>query len=261
MAKLKHFRILYIKHFVIIITIVSLFSCKQTPAPLTSVVGAELPIDSTAAIVQEISDFIEPYNQRVNAILDSTLAYAPYPITKIDGVYNTTAGNLMADIMLSEANAVFNTRSGKHIDFVLMNHGGIRAGISKGKVSARTAYEVMPFENSISVVELTGESVLELIDYLVKSKRAHPLAGIQIVLNSNNSVNSIKIQGKPFDKNAIYYVATSDYLVSGGDKMVFFKDGLSFTTLDYKIRNAMIDYFSNVDTLLPKVDNRYYKLD
>ena len=142
-----------------------------------------------------------------------------------------------------------------------MNHGGIRAGITKGNISARTAYEVMPFENSISVVELTGTSVLELIDYLIKSKRAHPLAGIQIVLNSNDSVNSIKIQGKPFDKNSIYYVATSDYLVSGGDDMVFFKDGLSFTTLDYKIRNAMIDYFSKVDTLSPIIDDRYYKLN
>lgn len=261
MAKLKHFRILYIKHFVIIITIIALASCKQSPISLTSVVGSELTIDSTAALTQEILDFIEPYNQRVNAVLDSTLAYAPYTISKVDGVYNTTAGNLMADIMLSEGDAVFKTRTGKHIDFVLMNHGGIRAGITKGNISARTAYEVMPFENSISVVELTGTSVLELIDYLIKSKRAHPLAGIQIVLNSNDSVNSIKIQGKPFDKNSIYYVATSDYLVSGGDDMVFFKDGLSFTTLDYKIRNAMIDYFSKVDTLSPMIDDRYYKLN
>jgi 2',3'-cyclic-nucleotide 2'-phosphodiesterase (5'-nucleotidase family) len=167
----------------------------------------------------------------------------------------------MADLILSEANPIFKIRTGKDIDFVLINHGGIRASISKGNVSARTAYEVMPFENNISVVALNGTSVLELVDYLVKSKRAHPVAGIQIILNTNDTLHSVSIQGKPLDENTLYYVATSDYLVSGGDDMVFFKNGVSFTTLEYKIRNAIIDYFSKVDTLSPKIDNRYYKLD
>lgn len=261
MAKLKHFRILYIKHFVVFITIIVLVSCKQAPTALHSITAVGLPIDSTITTVQEISDFITPYYDRVNIMLDSTLAYAPFSITKIDGKYNTTAGNLMADIMLSEANPIYNKRTGKDIDFVLMNHGGIRASISKGPVSARTAYEVMPFENSITVVALTGASVTEMIEYLIASERAHPLAGIQIVLNSDKSIRSVTIQGKPLDHKATYNIATSDYLVSGGDDMVFFKNGLSFTTLDYKIRNAMIDYFSKVDTLLPKVDDRYYQLD
>ena len=261
MAKLKHFIILNIKHFVIFITILVLACCKQQPITLRAITAEQLPIDSTATAVEGIAQFISPYRKRVDAVLDSALAYAPYTISKTDGKYNATAGNLMADIMLSEANPIFKLRTGKDIDFVLMNHGGIRASISKGNVSSRTAYEVMPFENSISVVELDGESVLALVNYLITSKRAHPISGIQVILNADESLNSINIQGKPFDKNGKYYVATSDYLVSGGDDMVFFKNGLSFTSLDYKIRNAMIDYFSKVDTLLPKVDDRYYKLD
>jgi hypothetical protein len=55
-------------------------------------------------------------------------------------------------------------------------------------------------------------------------------------------------------------VATSDYLVTGGDNMTFFTEALSKTETDYKIRNAIIDYFSKVDTLTPKVDLRYYQL-
>jgi len=55
-----------------------------------------------------------------------------------------------------------------------------------------------------------------------------------------------------------YNVATSDYLVSGGDNMGFFKNNTSVTNTDYLIRNAMIDYFKKVDTLAPKVDNRFY---
>ncbi|SRR6056297_4169594 len=261
MAKLKHFPILYIKHFVIFITFICFDSCKDSNTNLIAIEGAQLSIDSTAASVQSIENFVKPYRERIDVILDSALAYAPYTISNSDGKYNSSAGNLMADIIRSEGDPIFRKRSGNSIDFVLMNHGGIRASISKGNVTERTAYEVMPFENYISVVGLKGTSVLELVDYLVKSKRAHPVSGIQILLNKDDTVKSISIQGKPLENDKVYNVATSDYLVSGGDDMVFFKNGVSFTTLDYKIRNAMIDYFSKVDTLTPKIDDRFYKMD
>lgn len=261
MAKLKHFIDLNIKHFVIYLTITLFFSCKQAPNTLSEIEAKQIPVDSSLVSVKEVADFITPYHTHVNATLDSTLAYAPYKITKTDGVYNTTAGNLMADIVLEQATPIFKNRTGKVLDFVLLNHGGIRSIISKGNVSARTAYEVMPFENSIAVVSLEGTAVLDMIAYLIKSKRAHPVAGIEIVLNDDDTLHSLQIQGKPFVKDKTYYVATSDYLVSGGDNMVFFKDAKNTTDIDYKIRNAMIDYFTKVDTLAPKVDNRYYKLD
>lgn len=260
MAKLKHFKILKIKHFVVFTTISVFVSCSQSPKGLYSIKGLEIPVDSSYTEVEEIKNFILPYHNRVDEVLDSTLAYAPFKISKTDGLYNTTAGNLMADLMLSEAGPIFKKRTGKDLDFVLMNHGGIRSIISKGNVSAGTAYEVMPFENNISVVELDGKGVKGLVNFLVSSKRPHPVAGIQIILNADDSINTINIQGKPFDENRNYNIATSDYLVSGGDDMVFFKNALNVTEIDYKIRNAMIDYFKKVDTLAPVIDNRYYKL-
>ena len=260
MAKLKHFGILNIKHYVIFITIISLISCKNTPEHLTELTGKQIAIDSSFTSVDSIQDFIQPYHDRVESILDSTLAYAPYVISKSDGKFNTTAGNLMADIVLSETNPIFKKRTGHDIDMVLLNHGGIRSIISKGNVTSRTAYEVMPFENSVVVVELKGESLMKMVDYLIKSKRAHPIAGAQIILNNDNTVNTFTVGGKPLDKNKSYYIATSDYLVTGGDNMGFFKDAISKTETDYKIRNAMIDFFSKVDTLAPKVDLRYYQL-
>ncbi|MFS4457071.1 5'-nucleotidase C-terminal domain-containing protein [Maribacter sp. 2304DJ31-5] len=261
MAKLTLFRVLKIKHFVIFITFTFLISCGNRTPKLSEVVSEQIEINTSYPAVDSIEQFILPYQDRINNILDSTLAYAPYRISKEDGPYNTTAGNLMADILLSEAGPVFKKRTGKNIDFVLMNHGGIRSVISKGHVSARTAYEVMPFENSITVVSFSGASVRKLVNYVIWSKKAHPIAGIQIVLRSDGSLDHINIQGKPLDMNRYYNVATSDYLVSGGDDMVFFKDARKIFALDYKVRNAMIDHFKKVDTLLPKIDNRYYRLN
>ena len=261
MTKLKHFGCLKIKHFVLFVTLIGMTACRQSPDRPTNIEGKQLIVDSTYAVVDSISNFILPYHNHVDKMLDSTLAYASLDISKTDGFYNTTAGNLMADIILEQAAPIFKSRTGKNLDFVLLNHGGIRSSISKGKVSARTAFEVMPFENNTVVVELKGQSVKEMLDYLIRSKRAHPIAGIQLVLNKDDSIKSLTIQGVPFDEKKSYYVATSDYLVSGGDDMVFFKDAMEVTDIDYMIRNALIDYFTKVDTLAPKVDLRYYKIE
>ncbi len=251
---------LFLKHFVFFITIVLCFACKQERLKLTEIQANRVEIDSTHPQIDSINTFVAPYRNRINTVLDSTLTYAPKTLTKDDGALNSSAGNLMADIVWSEANPVFNKRTNKNIDFVLLNHGGIRAIISEGNVSARTAYQVMPFENTIVVVELSGDSVLELAHYLAKSQRAHPIAQFQLILDQNNDINTIRIQGEKFNKNHNYYVATSNYLVSGGDNMNFFKNALSITETDYLIRNAMIDYFKKVDTLKAKIDNRFIKL-
>ncbi|MCJ7466285.1 MAG: 5'-nucleotidase C-terminal domain-containing protein [Maribacter sp.] len=252
---------LNIKHFVVFITITLCVSCKQGIPALLKIEGKQVVIDSTFRAIDSIDAFVSPYRIHINKVLDSALAFAPKPISKDDGRYNTTAGNLMADIVMAQVSPIFKSRTGRNIDFVLLNHGGIRSIISEGKVTARTAYEVMPFENSIVVAELSGKSVLDLIAYLVNSGRPHPISGMQIILNKDNSLKSLTIQGKPFDEKRTYNVATSDYLINGGDHMDFFKDAIQTMDIDYFIRNAMIDYFGKVDTLAPVVDNRFFKLN
>ena len=251
---------LKIKLFVIYITFLWVASCKKETSTLSRIDAKLIKIDSTLTTIDSIETYIAPYRKRINEVLDSTLAYAPKLITKEIGTYNTAAGNLMADIVLSEANPIFKSRNGKEIDFVLLNHGGIRSIISSGNVSARTAYEVMPFENSIVVVELSGKSVLEMVGFLINSKRAHPIAGMQIILDRTNQLKSLKIQNEPFIEKRNYFVATSDYLVTGGDDMGFFRDTLNSINTDYMIRNAMIDYFKKVDTVKSVIDDRFYKL-
>jgi len=44
-------------------------------------------------------------------------------------------------------------------------------------------------------------------------------------------------------------VGTNDYLSNGGDNMNFFKKGVQKFDLDYKLRNILIDYFKEVDTI------------
>ncbi|MCK0159820.1 5'-nucleotidase C-terminal domain-containing protein [Allomuricauda sp. F6463D] len=254
-------RNLIIKQFVTCVTFCVFISCKSDTVQLTEVKGKQIPIDSTISHMDSISSFVTPYRIRINEILDSTLAYAPKPLLLNDGKRNTSMGNLMADIVFKETVPIFKTRTGNDLDFVVLNYGGVRSIISEGNVSARNAYEVMPFENYIEVVELSGSATRQLINFVAKASRRHPVSGIQIITDKNRSLESVNIQGQPFDESRNYYVATSDYLVSGGPSVGFFNEIISITETDYLLRNAIIDHFKKVDTLKAVVDDRIIQLD
>lgn len=208
-----------------------------------------------------IENFIKPYSIHINKTLDSTLAFNPFDLDKTDGELNTAIGNLMADIVLEQANPIFKSRTGEEIDLVLLNHGGIRSSIPKGAVTARTAYSVMPFENEVVVVELSGQKVKEMLTYLESNRTAHPLSGISIVVNKDYKVTEATIGKEDIDDNKNYFVATSDYLQQGGDNMNFFQDPVNLYRTDYKIRNALIDFFEKIDTIKTARDNRYIQIN
>ncbi|MDT0676725.1 5'-nucleotidase [Autumnicola musiva] len=233
-------------------------SCKSE-SNSAKIEAQRIAIDQRIPQDTAITSYIAPYKEHINATLDSALAYNPGNLSKDDGELNTAIGNLMADILMEQANPVFRQRTGQKIDAVLLNHGGIRASLNKGIVTARSAYGLMPFENEIVVAELSGAKVQEMLQYLEDAGTAHPVSGVQIKMNNNYKITEATINDKSIDSNKNYFVATSDYLQQGGDNMIFFKDPVKLYHLDYKLRNAIIDYFRKVDTIKAKIDNRLIK--
>jgi 5'-nucleotidase len=231
-------------------------SCKTNDYQLKTVQGTKTEIDSTLQDVAAITTFIAPYKAQVDAQMNEPLSYNPKAMNKNDFAYNTPIGNLLAGMMREQATGVYKRRTGKDIDIVLMNHGGIRAGLPAGNITMRNAFEVMPFENEMMVASLTGNQVQEMVAYLTASSRAHPIDGLQLSLNKDKSLRSALVLGKPINPSGAYEVLTSDYLYGGGDSMTFFA-GAPVTVLDYKIRNAMIDYLRKTDTLKATQDDRY----
>lgn len=243
-----------LQHFVTFITLFLFFSCSQQQFVISKTTTSEYKISDSISKNTAIEQFITPYRNHVDKDLSAVLAYAPETLDK-KGDWQSTIGNLLADITLQKCNPIFYSREKKNIDICLLNHGGIRSIIPKGNVNARVAYEVMPFENSAMVVALKGEQIQEMINYIVLNKKAHPLSGMTFTIDKNNIAINILIQGIPFDKNSTYYVVTSDYLVNGGDNMTFFSQATAKYDIDYKLRNIIIDYFTEVDTI-PVIKNQ-----
>ena len=247
MVKLKNYN-LDLKRFVLFLTFIALFACHQQQTYVTKVEGKKIPITAQNATNTEIANYIKPYKDHLDQELSEVLAFNPETLDK-KGQWQTPIGNLLADITFQRGNIVFSKKENKIMDICLLNHGGIRTILPKGNVTMRNAYQIMPFENSLYIIELKGAQVLEMVNYIITEKKPHPLAGMTFEIDKNNQAAKIIIQGKPFDINKSYYVGTSDYLSNGGDNMTFFKNRVSSHDMNYKLRNIMIDYFKEVDTV------------
>ena len=223
--------------------------------------GYNIEINQQVLSDSSIVKYYQPFKKNLEeSLMNTPISYSPETYKKNDGELNSTLSNMFADATYEMSNPVFNKMSGKNIDIVLLNNGGIRSIISKGNISEKTAFELMPFENSIVVLELNGLSIIKMIDYLRKVKLQHPISGLQITLNNDYSVNEVQINGVSIENEKKYYVATTDYLLEGGDKMYFLAETTKTTDINYKMRDILIDYFKKYDTLKLKSDNRFIRI-
>ena len=248
MIKLKNYTVIT-TFFVLFITFSLFFYGCKSNYEIVKIEGKQIGISDTSSENPEIENFIKPFRNHINKDLDSVLAFCPETLDKSKGEWQTNIGNFMADVCLRESNKIFSKRYAKTVDICLLNHGGIRSIIPKGNITTRTAFEVMPFENNMVVAALKGSQIMEMIEYLIVEKKPHPLSGMQITLDKNKTFKSVLINGDVLDLNKVYYVATSDYLVNGGDNMNFFLKNNQLFDLDYKIRNILIDYFKAVEVV------------
>lgn len=246
----------FLKLFVIFLTLTGFASCSNQQYYVTKIEGKKVPINNTNSQVAAIENFVAPYREHINKDLDNVLAICPETLDKSTGKWQTKIGNLMADVTLQYGTKAFQLRDKKSINICLLNSGGIRSILPKGNVTARTAFEIMPFENSLVVIALKGEQITEMVNFFIAEKKPHPLAGITFTINKNKLAKNIVIQGKPVQNETIYYVGTNDYLANGGDNMNFFKKGIQKFDLEYKLRNILIDYFKDVETIAVPNDVR-----
>jgi 2',3'-cyclic-nucleotide 2'-phosphodiesterase (5'-nucleotidase family) len=247
MVKLKNYNVV-LKQFVLILTFALLLSCGEKKYFVTKIEGKKISVESSVIESTEIENFVKPYRDNIDKDLSQVLSFAPETLDKT-GTWQTPIGNFLSDITLEKTQPIFEKRENKSIDICLLNHGGIRSIIPNGNVTARTAYEIMPFENTTIVVGLKAEQIEEIVSYIISEKKPHPLSGMTFTIGKDKTAKNIQIQGKPIENNTVYYVVTSDYLANGGDNMNFFKKGVASYPIDYKLRNIVIDYFKEIDTV------------
>ncbi len=197
-------------------------------------------IDSTPVQNEKLEKFVEPYKQSFHKTMSETLQISDTPLTKARP--ESLLGNFFADACFAYAMEYSDTASLKP-DLAIFNTGGLRTSLPKGNITRGKIFELMPFENELVLVNISGQKLKEGLSYILE-KGGEPIANAQFIFD-NQLITSATINNQAFDTLKNYTVLTSDYLAFGGDKMMFFKDPIEYKSLNIKIRDALIEYLIN----------------
>lgn len=172
-------------------------------------------------------------------------------------IRNTEAalGNLVSDAMLWKTELL-------EPDFAIQNGGGIRTDLPEGPIAKKLIYEILPFDNSVVIVDMTGAEVQEMFDFfptIPRGKGGFPQVskGVKFTVDfTSGESRDISINGEPIDPNRTYKVATNSFMADGGDSYVMMTNGYKYDTSAFQ-RDALIEYIHHLGgSITPKLEGR-----
>jgi len=197
-----------------------------TQNELLTITNAKYPANSEIAdLVKNRLDVARATVNRPIGEAADDLIRAYTPDGRTSGEY--PLGNLVMDAMLAA-----NQAGDRPADIALHNNAGLRADIMKGPISYGKLYEVLPFDNVLTAMDLSGAQIAQILEQAVSCPRVNILvAGMSFAYDCakprGERVSAIVIRGQALDAQKIYRVQTIDYLAGGGDGQSTFRDGTS----------------------------------
>jgi 2',3'-cyclic-nucleotide 2'-phosphodiesterase (5'-nucleotidase family) len=197
-------------------------------------------------------------DENINTV-DSNLvlAYLPYKL-KLDNDMNRVISvcetnmvknkpesgltNLLADLLMEEGKAEEEINNMQLVpDVSFFNYGGIRTGLPEGNITVGKAFELMPFENEMVFIQLTGLQLQQFCDLIAESGGGS-VGGIRFVISDGKAKN-VTVGGKPLQAEKKYWMVTNDYVANGGDDLAMLRQRLDLKSSGLKIRDAIIRNF------------------
>ncbi len=148
---------------------------------------------------------------------------------------NGTLGNMVADAMWQ---AAYNTNP--KVSAAVANYGGLRVPyISVGTITLGKIFELMPFDNNLCTMELSGVLIDTLFNHMARGG-GWPISNCSFSIQQNKAVD-ITIKNTPLKHDSIYVFALNDYMANGGDNCSFLKP-LPHIQTGVLVRDAILEY-------------------
>ncbi|KAB2334145.1 bifunctional metallophosphatase/5'-nucleotidase [Bacillus mesophilum] len=208
-------------------------------------------------------------DQELVELLQETVGYSLIPLNGArEDVRReeTNLGNLIADSILKKANEVVPTQ------IAFQNSGGIRASIPEGKVVMRDVMAALPFSNTLSIVDITGLQLKEILEHSVSQLNGNTgqflqVSGIRFTFNpqlpTGKRVQSVRVNDgghyELLNPSKIYTAAVNSYLAGGGEGYDIFKrkkvneNIIETPFLDYEM---LADYLKEHSPVAPRTEGR-----
>lgn len=230
------------------------------PAPPTLGPAPFVPVTSALEADAEVQAFIAPRTLEVRAMAELPLVEAPQGLARGASGQEHLLGYWICDALRARAAQVANTE----VAFAIANRGGIRANLKPGKLRVGDIFEVMPFENEVILVDLTGEQLIQVVREGLLSRSGEPISGVKATLEGppEHAVLTVTwADGRAIDPKATVRIATSDYLYGSGDTMPTLRKGRNPFTTGLTIRQVLLDVCKGLNDqhqpLLPPPGGRY----
>lgn len=192
-----------------------MFVSCQSPYKLTRIEGSVIQIDSVWDVHQDAQavKLLAPYKASVDSMMYRVVGTSE--MTMKSGLPESLLSNLVTDVLRSAATPLL----GKPADMGLANVGGLRNILSEGEITCGNIYEILPFENSLCIVTVTG-TVLKDLFASIAAVGGNGVSGVHLEITKDGKLLNATVQGRPVDDNQLYTVATIDYLADGNDGMI-----------------------------------------
>ncbi len=212
--------------------------------------------EAFAAKDEAVSALIASINERQDEILSEVVGSTDVVLDgerETNRTSETNLGNLTTDAMRYVTGA----------DVAITNGGGIRATIEAGDITRKDLVTVFPFGNYVVTKELTGA---ELVQVLENGVKAYPetlgafpqVSGITVAFDATRKagerVTEVLVGDKPLDMEAVYLVATNDFMAAGGDEYTVF--ATKETVNEYASLEEVVLTYLQADGRIPDIEGR-----
>lgn len=241
----------------IFICIVAAMLCSCTSQPRRITIDSEqmIAVDSSMDNIRD-TDYeaaLADIQARLNKELNVKIGYAPQSLTVHQPECEML--NWACDALYDMAVQVYDGQ----VDFAVVNIGGMRCDWQAGDITRRHIYELMPFDNMLVILTLTGQDIIDLCNIFAEQGGQGVSRQLRMEMK-NKKARNITLNGKNILPEAYYYVATSDYLSGGADHFTPLARFVERMDTNCKIRDLYLKYAEQQQTIAAAVDGRMKQL-
>ena len=228
---------------------------------LTAAEGAPMLLDASvepdpevAARVAELVEPIEEMQQRVVADAAEMIEGS----REVCRAEECPMGNLVADAMLDRV-------QDQGIQIAIQNGGGLRASIDAGEVTMGEVVTVLPFQNTLSTFEVTGETIIAALENGVSeveegAGRFPQVSGMSFTVDltkePGSRISDVMVGGAPIDPAATYGMVSNNYVRNGGDGYSMFVDAANAYDYGPDLADVTAEYMAANAPYQPYTDGR-----
>lgn len=217
---------------------------RSLPALQIQTKASKTVVDDTIPDDAALDDLLKPYSGKVREL--------EVVIGKLDGVLKKgglgagSLGNFVTDGMRAEANS----KTSPPVDVAITNSGGLRKNaFTPGDLRVLDIFELLPFENKLMTLELTGDQLIKALQIVVGGREAQSGARLRFRVNAEKKIELVSAtligadgKERPIEPAGTYRVVTIDYLLNVGGNLAILAQGKNIKPLGITIRDAMIEY-------------------